>query len=208
MNTDTVSTRIKIIRKRKGFSQEQLAELSGLSLRTIQRIENGETEPRGDSIKRLAEAFDTPAEELSDWTIKEDNGALMGLNPSGLICALFPILGIIVTLIIWWNKRNTVNGARELGRDVLNFQITITALSLLGTFFVVFAMVNAFDSISESGNVSPEIVADSITSAMSGYLYTYVFLNVYNFLITIINTIRISNGKKARYFPKVPFIKA
>jgi transcriptional regulator with XRE-family HTH domain len=44
-----MAIRIKELRTRRGFSQEELSERTGLSLRTIQRIENGETEPRGDT---------------------------------------------------------------------------------------------------------------------------------------------------------------
>jgi len=47
-----ISQRVKELRCRKGMSQELLAEESGLSLRTIQRIENYESEPRGDTLKR------------------------------------------------------------------------------------------------------------------------------------------------------------
>ena len=46
-----LSKKIKELRTRKGLSQEELSEEAGLSLRTIQRIENGETEPRSDSLK-------------------------------------------------------------------------------------------------------------------------------------------------------------
>jgi transcriptional regulator with XRE-family HTH domain len=43
MNSNTTNLRdIKKIRLERHWSQEQLAEMSGLSIRTIQRIENGE----------------------------------------------------------------------------------------------------------------------------------------------------------------------
>jgi uncharacterized Tic20 family protein len=48
-----------------GSSQEELAAATQLSLRTIQRIENGETQPRGDSLKRLALALGVNTEELT-----------------------------------------------------------------------------------------------------------------------------------------------
>jgi transcriptional regulator with XRE-family HTH domain len=51
MNNLHLAQRIKELRNRKGMSQEFLAEESGLSLRTIQRIENSETVPRGDIAK-------------------------------------------------------------------------------------------------------------------------------------------------------------
>ncbi len=47
MERSDLAKRVKELRTKKGLSQEQLAEASGLSLRTIQRIENGETLPRG-----------------------------------------------------------------------------------------------------------------------------------------------------------------
>jgi transcriptional regulator with XRE-family HTH domain len=46
--------KVKDLRTKQGLSQEELAEKTGLSLRTIQRIENGESIPRGDTLKRLS----------------------------------------------------------------------------------------------------------------------------------------------------------
>ncbi|MCI1188945.1 helix-turn-helix domain-containing protein [Hymenobacter sp. DH14] len=56
--------RILAIRKSKGFSQELLAEQSGVSLRTIQRVEQGETVPRGHTMQALATALDVPLDAL------------------------------------------------------------------------------------------------------------------------------------------------
>jgi len=48
---------MKGLRENRNWSQEQLAELSGLSLRTIQRIEGSNT-AGSDSLAALAAAFD------------------------------------------------------------------------------------------------------------------------------------------------------
>jgi transcriptional regulator with XRE-family HTH domain len=56
-----------LIRERrlgKGWTQSQLAEYSGLSLRTIQRIEKGQ-KPTVESQKALAAVFETKMSELS-----------------------------------------------------------------------------------------------------------------------------------------------
>ena len=45
MKNRELAQRIKNLRNRKGFSQEELSVKTGLSLRTVQRVENGETEP-------------------------------------------------------------------------------------------------------------------------------------------------------------------
>ena len=56
------------LRLQRGWSQEQLAELSGLSVRTIQRIERGQpTSP--ESLKCLASVFEIDFTELREPTM-------------------------------------------------------------------------------------------------------------------------------------------
>lgn len=54
---------IRKLRLQRGWSQEQLAEFSGLSIRTIQRIERGQ-KPGLDSLKSLAAVFEVQLSEL------------------------------------------------------------------------------------------------------------------------------------------------
>lgn len=68
MENNNLSQRVKELRKEKGLSQEGLAKTAGLSLRTIQRVENQETEPTGDTLKRIATALDSTPAELLNWT--------------------------------------------------------------------------------------------------------------------------------------------
>jgi transcriptional regulator with XRE-family HTH domain len=49
---------VKELRNQKGWSQSELAALSGLSVKTIQRIENGQGAPSLDTAKALASIFD------------------------------------------------------------------------------------------------------------------------------------------------------
>ncbi len=48
---------IRKLRLEKGWSQEQLAEISGLSVRTIQRVERGQN-PSLETLKSLAAVFE------------------------------------------------------------------------------------------------------------------------------------------------------
>jgi transcriptional regulator with XRE-family HTH domain len=58
MNPDTINLRdIKEMRLERHWSQDQLSEMSGLSIRTIQRIENGENAGL-ESLKSLAAVFE------------------------------------------------------------------------------------------------------------------------------------------------------
>ncbi|MDE1206708.1 XRE family transcriptional regulator [Tenacibaculum larymnensis] len=62
MNSNTMNLRdIKKMRVARHWSQEQLAEMSGLSIRTIQRIESGENAGL-ESLKSLAAVFETNIE--------------------------------------------------------------------------------------------------------------------------------------------------
>ena len=53
------------LRLRRGWSQQQLAEVSGTSLRTIQRIEAGAT-PSLETLKSLAAVFEVSIEDLGE----------------------------------------------------------------------------------------------------------------------------------------------
>lgn len=56
---------VQTLRVKKGWTQEQLAVVSGLSVRTIQRIERGEA-ASAESLKALAAAFDVDFATLKE----------------------------------------------------------------------------------------------------------------------------------------------
>ncbi len=70
---------IKQIRISKGWSQEQLAEFSGLSVRTIQRIERGHNAGL-ESLKCLAAVFETDVSRLQKDNYS-GNELFLGANP-------------------------------------------------------------------------------------------------------------------------------
>jgi non-specific serine/threonine protein kinase len=49
----------------RGLTQEMLAETSGLGIRSIQGLERGETQPRRETLRRLAEALQLSSEQIS-----------------------------------------------------------------------------------------------------------------------------------------------
>lgn len=91
--------KVKKLRTSKGFSQEELARRSGLSLRTIQRIENNETTPHGDTMRKIFEVLESaPNIELADKAQK--------IIPSNKVSAFFenwkiPLFLYFLSLIIF-----------------------------------------------------------------------------------------------------------
>ncbi len=57
--------RVKEIRTSLNYSQKELSEQTGLTLRTIQRIENNEVKPSLHSLKVIGEALKTDLSEYS-----------------------------------------------------------------------------------------------------------------------------------------------
>lgn len=56
--------RIKEIRKRRGFTQEKLAELADIEIPSLSNIENGKNYPNNDTLEKLSEALSIPPYEL------------------------------------------------------------------------------------------------------------------------------------------------
>jgi len=49
---------VKELRIKRGMTQEELADKTEVSARTIQRIENGEVDPRAYTLQMIAKALD------------------------------------------------------------------------------------------------------------------------------------------------------
>ena len=62
---NSISEKIIETRKLRGYSQEELASLAKVNLRTVQRIENNENEPRGKTLSLIAKALGLNVEELN-----------------------------------------------------------------------------------------------------------------------------------------------
>jgi transcriptional regulator with XRE-family HTH domain len=187
MNKNYLALKVKELRLKRGLSQEALAEESGLSRRTIQRIELGESNPNGDSLKRLANALQVNADELIDWAIKEDPRYLTLLNLSALTFVFFPLLGTLIPFILWTSKKDKIKDININAKALINFQIFWTIL----LFFIPIALFL----------ISRLDVINGIS--LHTFITITVVLYAYNFLSIVINTVRISSNKSVRYFPKI-----
>ena len=87
---------LRELRKEKGWSQGDLSNLTGLSVRTIHRIENGHGTPSAESAKALAAVFDLPfadflppAKESTPLGQKEREQQASNANPSPELVSTF-----------------------------------------------------------------------------------------------------------------------
>lgn len=141
MNTD-ISTRIDISKKLKHYrrinnlSQEGLAETSGISIRTIQRIEKGESIGSAYTLNALAQALQINTtdlihqETITRVSYPDNRSRLKLLNLSALSVILIPLANIIVPAIIFY-KNKSDETIKYHGRKILSFQILWTLSTLL-----------------------------------------------------------------------------
>ncbi len=73
MNQQKVGQFLKKLRKEKSITQEQLAEILGVSNRSISRWENGTTMPDFDLLIQMAKYYDVEIGEILDGERKAEN---------------------------------------------------------------------------------------------------------------------------------------
>ena len=61
---ETFATRLKTLRKKRGLSQAQVAEMMGVHFAQVSRYERGETKPNSEAMTKLAQALDTTVDFL------------------------------------------------------------------------------------------------------------------------------------------------
>lgn len=118
-----MQSKVKNLREAKNLTQTELAEKSGLSLRTIQRIESGQN-LKGFTLKAIAKALETEPENLlskQENSIQIDRAKLINLSAlSGLI---IPFGGIIFPSILTYRTQDSAS--RELGKSIICVQIIL-----------------------------------------------------------------------------------
>lgn len=122
--------KLKNLRLTKGLSQEELSEISGVSVRTIQRIEKGNA-PSLESAKSLAQALGvTPSVFLEEVIEKVEDGTeqLKYLKPLALghfILAIFAIISIVISIASYYKIRAFQAGIVQASFTVLDIFIVI-----------------------------------------------------------------------------------
>lgn len=115
----TIGNKISDIRKSKGLTQEQLAELSKINLRTIQRIENNENDPRGTTLQLICDALEINSEILLDKSEKSKSRAIGSLITNGIFLILLNLL--LMSVIGFLTLDSNANLNSFIGAFLLSF---------------------------------------------------------------------------------------
>lgn len=179
-----IGQKIKSIRKQKGFSQEELADRAKVNLRTIQRIENSESDPRGKTLQLICEVLDVNIEDILDYGKQTDRNFLVVFHLSVLSCLVIPMGNIILPLILWMNKKDKIIGLQTIGANLLNFQILWSIASFLSIMLFAYFKIMHFNNYEY-------------------FFYVFTGLYVLNIILPIIFAVKVNKGQTQIYYPKL-----
>ena len=148
---------VKELRNKLGYSQEGLATVSGVALRTIQRIENGETIPQERTLLKLAKALEVNVIELKIAPNEKELKFLKRMTVMANVLYISPILSILVMLV----TRGTNSTLSTTAKKHLNSIIISQSLTLLLFMTSAFYAMN-YASFSSNFNMLKAILASYI----------------------------------------------
>ena len=187
---ETVGKRIAEIRKQKGLTQEEVAEAAKINLRTLQRIEKEETEPRGNSLKGICEALEINIEDILDYGKVEDRSYLVYMHLSVMSSMVIPLVNIILPLILWLNKRDRIVAVASQGKNIINFQITWSLMFYATIVIFIWSKLMHYPFNSYA------------------FVVFVLIVSIFNFLYPIIAAIMVSRGSTKNFWPApIKFIK-
>ena len=122
-------------REKLNLTQEELAKISGISIRTIQRIESG-IDPKGYTLKALAKALDIDEANLlkADNHITKLNHNLINIiNLSSLIVVFIPVVNFVFPLMIALIKKQLNSLTKQIITIQMFWSIVMIVAYLIGS---------------------------------------------------------------------------
>ncbi|MDR6760278.1 transcriptional regulator with XRE-family HTH domain [Flavobacterium sp. 2755] len=119
-----IGKKISETRKIKGFTQEELAELSKVNLRTIQRIENSNNEPRGKTLDLICEVLQIDKADLQDLNKVPQNNRIVAFIVNGIFLILLNLAIMLTIVYLAAFPESNINS--RLGGVLLSFFIPFT----------------------------------------------------------------------------------
>lgn len=136
------SLQTKLIDKRKflKMTQQELANKTGLSTRTIQRMESGKTTPQYHSLKRVMEVLQIDEENLFDNVDNHQDFKLVRrvIKWSVLLAVFVPINLIVLIILRIIHRNEFINN--YLAQRVVGFQICWVILQ--GIVILAFPLIS------------------------------------------------------------------
>jgi uncharacterized Tic20 family protein len=196
MNQPDLGLKVSELRQQKGLTQEQLAELCEVSPRTIQRIESGEVDPRAFTLQCLGKALEF---DFGEENTGNENLWLAVLHLS----SIFSIP--IVPLLLWSWKKNQSCKIDKQGRQVLNFQITMTLCLFAAAFLLMMfpaALILVGQGTVHAWESTPIFIVLTICLPLP-----LIAIGIFCTIQGVVNAMRALSDRPTRYALSIPFVQ-
>jgi uncharacterized Tic20 family protein len=193
MKQPDLGQKVTDLRREKGLTQEQLAEDCEVTPRTIQRIESGEVEPRAFTRNSLSNALDF---DLGKNDIENERFWIAVLHLSSSFCI------VLIPLLIWSWMKNRSYQLDKHGRQVLNYQITITLILFANVFCLLVALPLGLVFLDQG--VGNQVLMSTLALLS---VFPLILIGFFTFYQGIANTLRYLNDQETSYRLSIKFLK-
>ncbi|MEO6675411.1 MAG: DUF4870 domain-containing protein [Ginsengibacter sp.] len=185
--------KLKNYRRINCLSQDGLAETSGISIRTIQRIEEGKSIGSAYTLNALSSALNINSTDLiiqvspNPLPDSHKTNHLKILNLSAIVVLLIPLANVILPAFIFWKNKDDEK-IKSLGSKIVSFQIFWTFGTLVMSIVIPIVLLLLF----------PPLIGSSVPLFVPVYFIS-VILNIY---FTIRFAISINN--QSTFLERIP----
>lgn len=185
------------LRDERKMSQEELSEASGISIRTIQRIEKNEVKPRPYTARKLIEALNISLDDFNAASQNnskihiEENTKLNRFIISNFLVFIFPVIFFIPVIFIW-KKGKWSNTSNLICKKILSFQAVWIIMSVFITLLAPF-FINLFGVQTVVGQLLPTPIL--VYFALS-------FIDIF-IVLKIAKSIKLSSSKWTSIIPNL-----
>lgn len=102
-----MANRIQKLRKMKGISQEELAEIMGVSRQAVSKWESEQSFPDLDKIVTMSNYFEVTTDYLLKGTESHSNTARFKMDAQifTVLATAFNFIGLVLSIIIWIERK-------------------------------------------------------------------------------------------------------
>ena len=183
-NKTEMKSKVQQFREEKNLTQSELAQKSGLSLRTIQRIEAGNI-PKGFTLKALANTFEIEPKKLLPSKENTKIDRIKWINFSSLLGLIIPFGGVIFPFILTYKTKDP--RIKELGKSIVSVQIILaTALAI--------------------SQIASPFIQKGLSLHFPLFLYPLLLIYALKLLVVILNGMSLNNNNDLHKNLKINYL--
>ncbi|MFN3665595.1 MAG: helix-turn-helix domain-containing protein [Sediminibacterium sp.] len=178
-----VGKKIAAARKLKGLTQEELADLSQITVRTIQRIEAGNNTPQSFTLKAIAKALELDYADLltnTNTVSAGNNGTAADMRHIMTLLNFSCFTYVVIPWVHWLIPMQVLKRRKDISGDALSFAQQIIRRQIYWTVAINLTMLGTlaynYTVVSVMGN----------KNAVMPYLWPFLLLYFINATVILV----------------------